>query len=323
MSVYNGENYIIPALESMFSQSFSDFEFILVDDASTDGTARILADYARKDHRLCVLSNSENMGIARSLNLGLEHAKGDYIARMDADDISLPPRLQKQFDFMEAHPEIGVMGTSVELIDADGQVIDERVYPPEPIIIRWRLALENPICHPTVMIRRSHLNDLRYDADLATAQDYHLWCRLSGHTRFANLPEPLLQLRKHGENMTCKSGKEQRQNSLSISRAYIEELLKNPISQEVLGHLWDRDDTDAKESLQIARLMRDLAMAILSETSWSQVERKMLQRYAARWIFDRSRKDLGSFSGLRMALNSARLDPLDFFKRIPSAFISK
>src|SRR5688572_4742991 len=141
MSVYNGEAYLAQAMDSILGQSFSSFEFIVIDDASTDDTARILADYAGRDSRICLLSNQRNMGLAWSLNRGLKQADGRYIARMDADDISLPPRLEKQFSFMEEHSGVGVTGTAVEIIDASGQVIGQRTYPPYPIVIRWLLAL--------------------------------------------------------------------------------------------------------------------------------------------------------------------------------------
>jgi glycosyltransferase involved in cell wall biosynthesis len=322
MSVHNGETYLVQALESILSQSFSSFEFIVIDDASTDNTASVLEDYARRESRICLLSNQRNMGLAWSLNRGLKQAKGRYIARMDADDISLPFRLEKQFSFMEEHPGVGVLGTAVEIIDSAGQVVGGRMYPPEPIVIRWRLALENPLCHPTVMIRRSLLQDASYNSDLNTAQDYDLWCRLGSMTNFANLPEPLLCFRKHDANLTYKKGGEQRENSLHISQNYMKHFLHTSIPDEVVNDLWEREPLPPKQSLEITQLMEDLARAILAEADWSETERKVLRRHVARWIFERARNESGELSEWRMVWKSARMDPLDLIQRLKKRLTS-
>lgn len=322
MSVHNGEVYLAQALDSILSQSFSSFEFIVIDDASTDGTARILADYAGRDSRICLLSNQRNMGLAWSLNRGLKQANGRYVARMDADDISLPLRLEKQFSFMEEHPGVGVIGTAVEVIDSAGQVIGQRMYPADPIIIRWRLAFENPLCHPTVMIRRSLLQDAPYNSSLNTAQDYDLWCHLGLITRFANLPQPLLRFRKHGASLTYKMGGEQRENSLQISQNYIGHFLSTSIPAEVINDLWDRQQSSSKQALEIAKLMEDLARIILADTDWSEAERKVLRRHVARWIFERARNGSGKLLDWRMVWKSARMDPMDLFLRLKMRFTS-
>lgn len=322
MSVHNGEAYLTQALDSILSQGFSSFEFIVIDDASTDDTAGILEDYARRESRICLLSNQKNMGLAWSLNRGLKQAKGKYIARMDADDTSLPLRLEKQFSFMEQHPEVGVLGTGVEIIDSAGQVISQRMYPPDPIVIRWRLAFENPLCHPTVLIRRNLLQDASYNSDLNTAQDYDLWCRLGWTTRFANLPELLLRFRKHGANLTYKKGSEQRENSLHISQNHIKHFLGTLPPDEVVNDLWERRQSSPKQVLEMVQLMEDLARAILADTDWSETERKVLRRHVARWIFERARYEPGELLEWRILWRSARMDPLDLIQRLKKRFAS-
>jgi glycosyltransferase involved in cell wall biosynthesis len=321
MSVHNGETYLVQALDSILSQSFSSFEFIVIDDASTDDTAGILADYARRESRICLLSNQKNMGLAWSLNRGLKQVKGRYIARMDADDISLQLRLEKQFSFMEEHPGVGVIGTAVDIIDSAGQVIGGRMYPSDPIVIRWRLAFENPLCHPTVMIRRSLLQDAPYNSDLNTAQDYDLWCRLGLLTSFANLPEPLLRFRKHGANLTYTKGSEQRENSLHISQNYIQHFLSTLISDEVVNCLWERGPLSSKQALETAKLMEDLAKAILAETDLSEAERKVLRRHVARWIFERARTESSEGLEWRIVWKSARMDPSELIQRLKKRFV--
>lgn len=322
MSVHNGEVYLAQALDSILGQSFPSFEFIVIDDASTDDTAGILADYAGRESRICLLSNQRNMGLAWSLNRGLKQANGRYIARMDADDISLPLRLEKQISFMEEHPGVGVIGTAVEIIDSAGQVVGQRMYPRDPIVIRWRLALENPLCHPTVMIRRDILQDAPYNSSLNTAQDYDLWCRLGWTTRFANLPQPLLRFRKHGTNLTYKKGGEQRENSLHISRDYIKHFLSTLIPDEVVNDLWERGPSSPKQALEIVNLMDDIARAILAGTDWSETERKVLRRHVARWIFERARNESGRLLDWRILWRSVRMDPLDLILRLKMRFAS-
>jgi glycosyltransferase involved in cell wall biosynthesis len=320
MSVHNGEAYLVQALDSILSQSFSSFEFIVIDDASTDNTAGILADYARRESRIRLLSNQRNMGLAWSLNHGLKQANGWYIARMDADDISLPLRLEEQFSFMEEHPGVGVLGTAVEIIDSAGQVIDQRMYPPDPIVICWRLAFENPLCHPTVMIRRSLLQGASYNSELNTAQDYDLWCRLGPMTSFANLSKPLLRFRKHVANLTYTKGSEQRTNSMHISQNYIQHFLGTMISDEVLTDLWKRGPLSPKRMLEIVKLMENLAKVILADICWSEAERKILRRHVARWIFERARNESSKLLEWSIVWKSARMDPLDLIQRLKKRF---
>jgi len=122
MSVFNGQAFLSEAIESILGQTLRDFEFLVVDDGSTDRTAEILAGYASRDGRMRVLRH-ENKGRAVSLNIGMTLATGDYIARMDADDVAMPCRLQEQFAFMQRHPEVGLLGGAVDLIRATGHVI--------------------------------------------------------------------------------------------------------------------------------------------------------------------------------------------------------
>jgi hypothetical protein len=320
MSVYNGDAYLREAVESILSQTYKAFEFIIIDDASNDNTFAILAEYEKQDPRVKVQHNKENIGLTRSLNKGIASAKGQYIARMDADDISLPFRLEKQIAFLKTHLETGVLGSAVELIDAGGQVIGQRIYPTDSIIIRWRLAFENPLCHPAVLVRRELLQAHQYDPNLDTAQDYELWCRLVGKTKLANLPETLLRFRKHGENLTYRKGKQQRENSLKTSSKYIENITLAPILDEVVRSLWERQNLPLEQSQQISIVMHSLARAILMEARWSDTERKILSRYAARWIVDRVRNRLANPLVWRVLWRAIKLDPVDFANRLLAWF---
>lgn len=198
LPVYNGEPYLADAVESIRSQSFADFELLAIDDQSADGSARYLQRMVERDPRIRLLSNPRK-GLVEALNLGLASARGAFIARMDADDVSAPDRFQRQADFLTANPAIAVVGSAMTLIDGAGQVIGETDYPTEPA--RIHRALDRMSCalaHPTVMARRSVLAGLGgYREGLRYAEDYDLWLRVAEGHRLANLPERLLRYRRH------------------------------------------------------------------------------------------------------------------------------
>lgn len=199
MSVHNGEPWVSAAVESVLGQTFGDFELIVVDDGSTDRTGEILDRF--RDPRLRVVHQS-HQGLTRSLNRALAVARAPLVARMDADDVSLPERLSRQVAFLEAHPEVGVLGTGCRDVDPLGGV--RRVYrPPETDPeIRRALIRRNPFIHASVMVRREALERAGlYDEAVPVAQDYDLWVRMSRITRLANLPEPLV-LRRLTPGMT-------------------------------------------------------------------------------------------------------------------------
>lgn len=196
MSVYNGERFVRQAVESLLAQTYRDFELLIVDDASTDGTHEILEELTEHDRRIRILTNSNNLGLTKSLNVALRQAQGDLIARMDADDIALPTRLEKQIAFLEGHPDIDVVGTAYEWIDEDGHAIGRPNVITDPNDIHRTLPRTNPLLHSSVVMRRPALDRASgYDESYRRAQDYDLWLRLSRTSRMANLPEILMQKR--------------------------------------------------------------------------------------------------------------------------------
>jgi hypothetical protein len=203
MPVYNGEKYLKKAIESVLHQSFADFEFIVVDDGSNDGTANILASYQGRDDRIQVLHQS-NQGLVAALNTGLSLARGKYVARMDADDIAMPERLAEQVAALDQNSDVGILGTGCRLIDAADRAVGARYWAESDLQIRWMCLLESPFGHPTVMMRRDVLlrNGLRYREAFHAVEDYDLWTRILGRTRAANLSKPLLQYRIHTESVT-------------------------------------------------------------------------------------------------------------------------
>lgn len=229
MSVYNGEKYLKEAVDSILNQTFTDFEFLITNDASTDKSMEILRSY--NDSRIKIVSNEKNLGLTKSLNKGLSLAKGEYIARMDADDISDPYRLEKQVYFLDMHPEIGILGTQYRLFDSNSRNSKIMVVPTCDVQIRWNLLFKCTFAHPTVMIRKNVLlvNKLKYDEAFFVAEDYELWTRLLKYTRGANLKECLLQYRIHSTNASVEHRKKQFENRDIISSREIQNQFKGSI----------------------------------------------------------------------------------------------
>lgn len=219
MPVFNGEKYLREAIDSILKQSFTEFEFIIINDGSTDRSAEILQTYA--DPRLRVIHNESNIGVTLTLNKGLDLARGEYVARMDCDDVSVPDRLEKQVSFMDAHPEVAVCGTYALVIDETGRVLRTNQVPTgrHLEVDYWRL---NPIIHPSAMIRVGHLGDLRYDGRIRYAQDFDLWLRIKAKHDLHNIPEYLLLYRRHGDSITRSKNEAQRSSAYRIFCAHLE-----------------------------------------------------------------------------------------------------
>jgi len=197
MSVYNGERFLRQAVDSVLNQTLPDFEFIVVDDGSTNGTAEILSGYAEADPRLCVVTQ-ENQGLIKSLNRAVGMARGEYIARMDADDISLPERLAIQVCRLDAHPQIAVLGTRYDEIDESGQVIRRgNRYVGSTLVERALLQGNSSVfCHGSVMFRRACFEHVEgYREQFRHAEDYDLWLRMAEHYELDNVAETLYQHR--------------------------------------------------------------------------------------------------------------------------------
>lgn len=204
LPVYNGEAYIREAIESILKQTFSNFELIIINDGSSDNSGKILHDLAASDSRI-VLIERQNTGLVTTLNEGIEKARGEFIARMDADDVAMPERFALQHARMVAEPELGVLGSFIKIIDKFGCFIRLGDYPVTPIETARFLEHGCPVAHPTVMMRREAvLKAGGYRKAFSHCEDYDLWLRISelGY-RIANLPEALLNYRMHGANVSA------------------------------------------------------------------------------------------------------------------------
>jgi glycosyltransferase involved in cell wall biosynthesis len=221
LAVYNGQMYLKEAIDSILSQTFADFEFIIIDDGSTDSTSEIILNYS--DPRIVYLKNETNKGLIYSLNRGLSVSKGKYIARMDSDDIALPKRFRKQYDYMESHPETGICGSNVEAFfnTCDKKIIIR--FPKTDHLIRTYTFFQPPFSHPSVMMRRKILidNHLKYSEKYLHAEDYALWVDLLKYTKAYNIPAVLLRYRIHEKSVTAGTQKDRSFiNPILIQEAY-------------------------------------------------------------------------------------------------------
>jgi glycosyltransferase involved in cell wall biosynthesis len=221
MPVFNAERYVAAAVESVLVQTLGDFEFIIIDDGSTDRSPAILAEFARRDSRIRLLRQA-NTGHSVAMNEGLRLCRGEFVARMDADDISRPERFQQQVTFLRAHPECVLVGCGLLRIDADGDPLCEELLPEthEPIEERL-LAGQGAICHPATMIRRQAMVRVGgYREAFHGAEDHDLWLRLGEIGRLANLPDVLFLSRIHQQNYAyVYESRSRRAVSLAVTEA--------------------------------------------------------------------------------------------------------
>jgi hypothetical protein len=203
LSVHNDEAFVSAAIESVLQQTVKDLELIVVDDASTDETPARLASF--DDPRLVVVRNDEQLGLATSLNLGLDRAHGRYVARLDADDVAYPNRLELQ---LARIGDAGILGTAIHDLDSDGRPGRVHRNPLGARAVRWHSLFSSPFFHPTVLVERETLeaNGLRYDPAYLESEDYDLWTRLLEHADGANLGEPLVGKRVHPAQASLRRG---------------------------------------------------------------------------------------------------------------------
>ena len=239
MPVYNAEPYLAGAIRSILGQTWEDFEFIIIDNGSTDSSPQTIQSFT--DSRIRVVTNRVNIAPPPALNQGLRLAEGKYVARMDADDVSLPDRLAMQLRFMEAHPSCAAVGTQAVHIDEAGRKLYTPWYPTIMDAIRWRLLFTSPLGHSSVMMRREAVLCVDgYNETLRHAADYDLWFRLLARGyQITNLREILAQIRVHkgSDGMTARQSPELLEEMVDVSEAHIRELLHINVAREQLRAL--------------------------------------------------------------------------------------
>ena len=228
MCVYNGAAHLATAMDSLLAQTFDDAEFVIVDDGSRDATQAILTSYASRDRRVRVLQNGTNVGLTRALNRGLSACRGEYLARLDADDVAAPERLERQVAWLDRNPDVVLLGSAYHVLDAGGTPTEVHRQPLHDVEIRWQLLFHNAFCHSSVILRRAALRKLAipgYDETLPFSQDFDLWTRLGTQGRLANLAEPLVGFRVHDDTISSQRTEAQQQLADRISAREIQQVV--------------------------------------------------------------------------------------------------
>jgi glycosyltransferase involved in cell wall biosynthesis len=216
LPVYNGDKYLAEAIESILEQTYTDFDFLIIDDGSTDGSFAIIQSFAQRDPRIRFTTRG-NRGLVATLNEGVAQARGKYIARMDADDISMPARFKRQVSFLDANPSCVVLGTSFILINEAGRELKTWRCFIHDLTIRHALPAEGCIPHPTAMCRKSAIIEANgYRENYPAAEDYDLWRRLARVGELNNLSEPLLYKREVDAAVSDRQAQTQRQSAKRI-----------------------------------------------------------------------------------------------------------
>jgi glycosyltransferase involved in cell wall biosynthesis len=238
MAVYNGEKYLTEAIESIQKQTCQDFEFIMIDDASTDRSGEIIEKFQRSDKRIRAIRNEKNSGLGVSLNRGVSITKGQFIARMDADDISQPDRFERQLTYLKQNPGILVLGGSCIMIDEQGKEKGTTIFPNDPDLMRWNMLLGNGmiIVHGTAMFRREFFERFGNYGKFRAAQDFELWTRTFDEEPLpiANLGEVIYTYRNHENTTTNSQNNLQERNAMRVRQQKIEAFLGKAISPNVV-----------------------------------------------------------------------------------------
>ena len=262
MSVYNGEEYLAEAVDSVLAQSLADFELIVINDCSTDRTGELLAQYASADARVRVHTNEVNLRLPSSLNKAISLARGKYIARMDADDICLPDRLERQYAFMEAHPEVALSSCKFMTLrngvfssgGCGGKTDHES--------IKAMLLVTNPILHPGIIAKAEVIRELGYDPSFTCTEDMELWSRfvMAGY-KVELLSEYLMIYRLHDKQITQTTYERQRREVVTIQKRYYAALLEE-MSEEMatfyINGIYFRDHTDVRQFCSFLRWLKSV-----------------------------------------------------------------
>ncbi len=292
MAVHDGAAFLRPAIESILNQTYRNFEFIVIDDGSTDETANILTDFAQRDRRLLVKTNHTNLGLPRSLNIGLEAARGAYIARMDDDDVCLPHRFADQVRYLENNPECVVVGAGAEFVDADGRRLSVHDRGLKPWEFAWASLFRAPLLHSAAMIRADTVRQhgLRYDPSFDRAEDFEFWHRLLLHGEGCELPGNYMQCRRHAAGVSSRFAVEQQHAAANAMQLNIKRRFPNGLDTLALcEYLHPSSNNDPVRFAEAVRCIECLQSAfskqhqltIRQQGDIGQITAKLLLRKAA------------------------------------------
>jgi glycosyltransferase involved in cell wall biosynthesis len=244
LPVYNGAEHINDTIQSILEQSYTNFEFIIINDGSTDNTEQIIKSYS--DLRIIYIKNQKNLKLISSLNKGIKLAKGKYIARIDADDIALPNRFEKQIKFLENNIEYGIVGSFAETFGIEKKKL---TFVQEDLDIRCAFLTHNPFVHSSVMIRSQILteNQLNFDSNQLHVEDYALWLKILNYSKGKILPEILIKYRIHKNQISIVHNRTQEINTKKIQKDYLKSLMPEFKDGDLLFTIFHNEKTTVSD----------------------------------------------------------------------------
>ena len=285
MPVHDAPQFLGKAIESILHQSFSDFEFLIISERGTSRRAiEMIESY--NDARIRHIHNKKRLGLALSLNVGLKEARGEYVARMDADDISIPNRLEMQVRFLDEHPNVGIVETAVAIIDNVDRVLSTTRVASEPCLVEWQLLFGDLIAHASVMVRKEVYEKLGgYNPDILYAEDYDLWVRAAHITQISNIDHVLLGLRVHSGSVSREHAQAQMQNSFAISRRVFRETLGCDVPLRIRRAMLLHSASNARDAMDAAKSMYEICEGYLSRLG-IVTEQQLIRSDAASRLYE-------------------------------------
>lgn len=287
LSVYNAEKYLAQAIESILNQTYSNFEFIIINDGSTDHSLELIKKYMKQDKRI-ILITRENKGLVYSLNEGISLSKGKYIIRMDADDISLEDRFKKQVEFMENNSQIGICGCFIEIFGKN-KTTNIWKLPIQHEALKIKLLFGVPFAHPSVIIRKDILNKyhLKYEEEYKTAEDYKLWSKLVDYTQFSNINEVLLKYRYIETSISRTADKDKSDKRYIVLKNIFTKILyklniKNTEDENRLHFILGLNERIIKEDIDLNFLNQYLNKIIDANKSVKYFDQSLLEYFLSK-----------------------------------------
>ena len=295
MPVNNVQTYLTEAIDSILNQKFTDFEFLIITEPGT--SHKIIDGYS--DRRIRRIQTARRIGLARSLNYGIKEARGEYIARMDADDVSLPGRLERQVTFLDEHQHIGIVGTGCECIDETGRTLSICSNSSGPEFTKWLLLFGDVIIHPSIVARVDVIQHVGgYDPAMVHAEDYDLWVRATENkTKIVNLPDVLIKLRIHSGSISRVYASLQARNTNVIIKRALESVYGAKISASTVSALLYRSNQNTIDYFDAAKTLKQLCVKFLRDSKILGQERNSILNSASSRLYV-------------LALNTLRKGPL-------------
>ncbi len=321
LPVYNGEEHLAECINSILHQTLTNFEFIIVDDASTDSTPQILEKYLKQDERIKVITNPVNQKQTISANTACNNAVGKYLARMDADDVALPMRFEKQLEFLETNQNVGMVGSWTDTISETGRIVGQWKTASEPDMLNWNLLFGTSFAHSSIMMRSDLVKKIGYYQS-PEAEDYDLWSRISRIAKVANLPEVLQQKRVWAGQLALKVPIETRDCVLLIMQKNINHLLNDSnLDLDMIRNIRKvSDKTPIIQDSQVISDINNILLQLYAKYLFKYDLTKIVKKKVARDVFQK----LHTLADWQFLLNlpKALLEKLYLTFRFPKLFLS-